>query len=116
MGRGKVFMCGMSGLFGEVVGGLEIPAKESDLTVYIPREERLCIRAGELAMDRDGRGACNGSHLAGSLAAGLEAPDRATENNQVGDTSGGAVPSPIDMLKCLFFLAVMLAAVLNSNI
>src|SRR5258708_16191149 len=96
-------MCGMSCLFGEVVGGLEIPAKEPDLAVYIPREERLCIRAGELAKDRDGRGACNGSHLAGSLAAGLEAPDRATENNQVGDTCGGSNAVPVHILKCLVF-------------
>src|SRR5260370_25721520 len=107
MGRGKVFMCGMSGLFGEVVGGLEIPAKESDLTVYIPREERLCIRAGELAMDRDGRGAGNRGHLAGPLATGLEAPDRAVENNQVGDTCGGAVAVAIDMLKLSLFLDLM---------
>src|SRR5258708_37618015 len=97
-------MCGMGCLFGEVVGGFEIPAKEPDLAVYIPREERLCIRAGELAKDRDGRGACNGSHLAGSLAAGLEAPDRATENNQVRDTCGGAVAVAIDMLERLLVL------------
>jgi hypothetical protein len=28
IGRGNVFICGMSGLFSEVVGGVEIPAKE----------------------------------------------------------------------------------------
>src|SRR6266403_4330244 len=114
--RGKVFMCGMSGLFGEVVGGLEIPAKEPDLAVYIPRQERLCIRAGELAMDRDGRGAGNGCHLAGSLAAGLEAPDRAVENNQVGDTSGGAIAVAIDMLKCSLFLELMNEIFVKCNL
>src|SRR5882762_3178297 len=88
MGRRKVFICSMSSLFSEVVGGLEIPAKEPDLAVYIPREERLCVVAGELAMDRDGRGPGNGRHLAGPLAAGLEAPNCAMENNQVGAIGG----------------------------
>ena len=109
-------MCGTSGLFGEVVGGLEIPAKEPDLAVYIPREERLCIRAGELAMDRDGRGAGNGCHLAGPLAAGLKAPDRAMENNQVGGTRGGTVAVAIDMLKCSFFLDLMNEIFIEGNL
>src|ERR1700675_1005860 len=47
VGRGKVFICGMSRLFGEVVCGVEIPAKESDLAVYIAREDGFCIRASE---------------------------------------------------------------------
>ena len=92
-------MCDTRGLFGEIVSSLEIPAEEADLAVYIPREERLCIRAGELAMDRDGRGASNGCHLAGPLAAGLKALDRAMENNHVGGTRGGTVAVAIDMLK-----------------
>src|SRR5258705_3629168 len=107
MRRRKVFICGMSGLFGEVVGGLEIPAKEPDLAVYIPLQERLCVVAGELAMDRDGRGAGNGGHLAGPLAASLEAADRAMENNQIGDIRGGAVSVAIDMLKCSLFLQLI---------
>ena len=109
-------MCGMSGLFGEVVGGLEIPAKEPDLAVYILREERLCIRAGELAMDRDGRCAGNGCHLTGPLAAGLKAPDRAMENNQVGGTRGGAVAVTIDMLKCSLFLDLMNEIFIKCNL
>ena len=109
-------MCCMSGLFGEVVGGLEIPAKEPDLAVYIPREERLCIRAGELAMDRDGRGPGNGCHLAGPLAAGPEAPDRAMENNQVGGTRGGAVAVAIDMLKRSLFLDLMNEIFIKRNL
>src|SRR6266403_5961806 len=116
IGRGKVFMCGMSGLFGEVVGGLEIPAKEPDLAVYIPRQERLCIRAGELAMDRDGRGAGNGCHVAGPLAAGLKASDRAMENNQVGGTRGGAVAVAIDMLKCSLLLDLMNEIFIEGNL
>src|SRR5258708_1535251 len=109
-------MCGMSGLLGEVVGGFEIPAKEPDLAVYIPREERLCIRAVELAMDRDGRGASNGCHLAGPLAAGLKAPDGAMENNQVGDIRGGGVAVAIDMLKCSLFLDLMNEIFIKCNL
>src|SRR5258708_1055894 len=33
---GKVFMCDIGGLLGEVVGSSEISAKEPDLAVYIP--------------------------------------------------------------------------------
>ena len=109
-------MCDMRGLFGEIVGSLEIPAEEADLAVYIPREERLGIRAGELAMDRDGRGAGNGCHLAGPLAAGLKAPDRAMENNQVGDTRGGAAAVAIDMLKCSLFLDLMNEIFIKCNL
>src|SRR6267378_6831794 len=116
MRRRKVFICGMSGLFGEVVGGLEIPAKESDLAVYIPREERLCVVAGELAMDRDGRGPGNGGYLAGPLAACLEAPDCALENDQVGDTCGGAVAVAIDMLKCSLFFDLMNEIFIKCNL
>src|SRR5258707_4128411 len=109
-------MCGMSGLFGEVVGGLWIPAEEANLAVYIPREQRLCLRAAELAMDRDGRGAGNGCHLASPLAAGLKAPDRAMENNQVGGTRGGAVTVAIDMLKCSLFLDLMNEIFIEGNL
>jgi len=109
-------MCGMSGLFGEVVGGLEIPAKEPDLAVYIPREEGLCVWARELAMDGDRRGAGNGCHLAGPLAAGFKAPDRAMENNQVGGTRGGAVAFAIDMLKCSLFLDLMNEIFIKCNL
>src|SRR6266478_2903273 len=116
MRRRKVFICCMSGLFGEVVGGLEIPAKEPDLAVHVPREDRLCIRAGELAMDRDGRGPGNGGHLAGPLAASLEAPDCAMENNQVGDTCSGAVTVAIDMLKCSLFLQLMNEIFIKCNL
>ena len=35
-GRGKVFICDMSSLLGEVVGSFEIPAEEPDLAVDIP--------------------------------------------------------------------------------
>src|SRR5258708_31707536 len=116
MGRRKAFIRGMRGLFGEGVGGLEIPAKEPDLAVYIPREERLCVVAGELAMDRDGRGPGNGGHLAGPLAAGLEAPDCAVENNQVGDTCGGAGAGAIEMLKCSLFLQLMNEIFIKCNL
>ena len=58
----------MRGLFGEVVGSLEIPAKEPDLAVYILLEKGRSVRARELAMDRNGRGAGNGGHLPGPLA------------------------------------------------
>src|SRR5258708_10497913 len=109
-------MCDTRRLFGEIVGSLEIPAKEPDLAVYIPREERLCIRAGELAMDRDGRSAGNGCHLAGPLAAGLKAPDRAMENNQVGSTRGGAGPVAIDMLKCSLFLDLINEIFIKRNL
>src|SRR5258708_35219149 len=37
-GRGKVFICDMSGLLGEVIGCFEVAAKEPDLAVYIPLE------------------------------------------------------------------------------
>src|ERR1700747_2395328 len=100
-------MCDTRRLFCEIVGCLEIPTTEPQLAVYSPREESLCIRAGELAMDRDGRGAGNGCHLAGPLAAGLKAPDRAMKNNQVGGTRGGAVTVAIDMLKSSLFLDLM---------
>ena len=109
-------MCGMSGLFGEVVGGLEIPAKEPDLAVYISGEERLCIQAGELAMNRDGGGAGNGCHLAGPLAAGLKAPDHTMENNQVGGTRGGAVAVAIDMLKYSLFLDLLNEIFIEGNL
>ena len=109
-------MCGMSGLLGEVVGGLEIPAKEPDLAIYIPREERLCIWAGELAMDRDGRGPGNGCHLTGPLAAGLKAPDCAMENNQVWGTRGSAVAVAIDMLKCSLFLDLLNEIFIEGNL
>jgi len=99
IGRGKVFVRDMGGFLREVVGGPEITSKKPNLPAYIPRQERLCIRAGELAMDRDGRGASNGCHLAGPLAAGLKALDRAMENNHVGGTRGGTVAVAIDMLK-----------------
>src|SRR6266404_4392292 len=116
VGRGKVFMCDMGGLFGEVVGSLEISPKEPDLAVYIPLQERVCVRAGELAMDRDGCGPGNGCHLAGPLAAGLKAPDGAMENNQAGGTRGGAVAVAIDMLKCSLFLDLMNEIFIEGNL
>src|SRR6185295_18394826 len=91
IGCGEVFMRDTGGFLCEVVGGSEISSKKPDLAVYIPCQERVCIRAGELAMDRDGRRAGNGCQLAGPLAAALKAPDRAMENNQVGSARGGAV-------------------------
>src|ERR1700757_74786 len=116
IGRGEVFMRDMGGLFGEVVGGLEIPAKEPDLAVYIARQDRLCIRGGELAMDRDGRSPGNGCHLAGPLAAGLESPDRAMENNQIWGTRGGAVAVAINMLECSLFLDLMNQIFIKRNL
>src|SRR5882724_10217799 len=116
IGRGEVFMRDMGGFLCEVVGGSEISSKKPNLAVYIPREERLCIRAGELAMDRDGRGAGNGCHLAGPLAAGLKASDRAMENNQVGGTRGGAVAVAIDMLKCSLLLDLMNEIFIEGNL
>jgi hypothetical protein len=37
--RGKVFICDMRGLLGEVVGCFEVAAREPDLAVYIPLEK-----------------------------------------------------------------------------
>ena len=56
----------MRGLLGEVVGCLKVAAKEPDLAVYIPIQERRSVGPRELTMNRDGRGAGNGSHLPGS--------------------------------------------------
>src|SRR5258708_31970169 len=96
-GRGKVFVCDMRGLVGEVVGCFEVAAKEPDLAVYILLEKGRSVRARELAMDRDGRGAGNGGHLPGPLAARLEAPNRAMKDDEVGDTRGVAVAVAIHM-------------------
>src|SRR6266581_4016132 len=51
-GHGKVFVCDMRGLLGEVVGCFEVAAKEPDLAVYILLEKGRPLRARELAMDR----------------------------------------------------------------
>src|SRR6266699_5441445 len=101
-GRGKVFICDMRGLLGEVVGCLKVAAKEPDLAVYILLEKGRSLRARELAMDRDGRGAGNGGHLPGPLAARFEAPNRAMKDDEVGDTRGVAVAIAIHMRKSLF--------------
>src|SRR5258706_5640035 len=90
-GREKVFVCDMRGLLGEVVGCFEVAAKEPDLAVYILRDKGRSVRARELAMDCDGRGAGNGGHLPSPLAARLEAPNRAMKDDEVGDTRGVAV-------------------------
>src|ERR1700688_2735512 len=96
-GRGKVFICDMRGLLGEVVGCFEVAAKEPDLAVYIPLEKGRSVRTRELAMNRDGCGAGNGRYLPGLLAARLEAPNRAMENNKLGDARGVAVAIAIHM-------------------
>src|SRR6266705_4471321 len=75
-GRGKVFICDMRGLLGEVVGCFEVAAKEPDLAVNILLEKGRSVWARELAMDRDACGAGNGCYLPGSLAARFEAPNR----------------------------------------
>src|SRR5882757_4153272 len=96
-GHGKVFVCDMRGLLGEVVGCFEVAAKEPDLAVYIPLEKGRSVWARELAMDRDGCGAGNGGYLPGPLAARLEAPNRALKDDEVGDTRGVAVAVAIHM-------------------
>src|SRR5260370_38063848 len=96
-GHEKVFICDMSGLLGEVVGCFEVAAKEPDLAVYILLEKGRSLRARELAMDCDGRGAGNGGHLPSPLAARLEAPNRAVKDDEVGDTRGVAVAVAIHM-------------------
>src|SRR6266496_2094779 len=96
-GRGKVFICDMSGLLGEVVGCFEVAAKEPDLAVNILLEKGRSVRARELAMDRDGCGAGNGCYLPGPLAARLEAATRAMKDDEVGDTRGVAVAVAIHM-------------------
>src|SRR5258708_39515752 len=101
-GRGKIFMCNIGGLLGEVVGGSEISAKEPDLAVYIPLEERRSVGPRELTMNRDGRGPGNGCYLPGLLAACLESPNCATKNYEVGDTRGVTVAVAIHMRKSLF--------------
>src|SRR5258706_3321846 len=101
-GRGKIFMRNIGGLLGEVVGGSEISAKEPDLAVYIPLEERRSVGPRELTMNRDGRGPGNGCYLPGLLAACLESPNCATKNYEVGDTRGVAVAVAIHMRKSLF--------------
>ena len=67
-------------------------------------------------MNRDGRGPGNGCHLAGPLAAGFKAPDRAMENNQVGGICGGAVAVAIDMLKCSLFLDLLNEIFIEGNL
>src|SRR6266566_496759 len=90
-------MCDIGGLLGKIVGSSEISAKEPDLAVYIPLQQRGPVLPRELAMDRDGRGAGNGGHLPGLLAARLEAPNRAMKDDEVGDTRGVAVAVAIHM-------------------
>src|SRR5260370_22461437 len=87
-GRGKVLICDMRGLLGEVVGCFEVASKEPDLAIYIPLEKGGSVRACELAMNRDGSGAGNGGHLQGPLAARLEAPHRTIKDHDGGATSG----------------------------
>src|SRR6266850_7475027 len=101
-GRGKVFVCDMCGLLGEVVGCLKVAAKEPDLAVNIPLEKGRSVWARELAMDRDGCGAGNGGHLPGPLAARFEAPNRAMKDDEVGDTRGVAVAIAIHMRESVF--------------
>src|SRR6266581_712514 len=96
-GRGKVFICDMRGLLGEVVGCLKVAAKEPDLAVNILLEKGRSVWARELAMDRDGCGAGDGCYLPGPLAAHLEAPNRAMKDDEVGDTRGVAVAVTIHM-------------------
>src|SRR5215472_3194552 len=48
-GHGKVFICDMRCLLGEVVGCFEVAAKEPNLAVYIPLEKGRSVRARELA-------------------------------------------------------------------
>src|SRR5437016_12302942 len=90
-------MCDIGGLLGKIVGSSEISAKEPDLAVYIPLQQRGPVLPRELAMDRNGRGAGNGGHLPGLLAARLEAPNRAMKDDEVGDTRGVAVAVGIHM-------------------
>src|SRR6266550_382117 len=90
-------MCDIGGLLGKIVGSSEISAKEPDLAVYIPLQQRGPVLPRELAMDRNGRGAGNGGHLPGPLAARLEAPNRAMKDDEVGDTRGVAVAVAIHM-------------------
>src|SRR5260370_8483348 len=92
-GREKVLVSDTRGLLGEVVGCFEVAAKEPDLAVYILLEKGRSLRARELAMDRDGRGAGNGGHLPGPLAARFEAPNRAMKDHELGDPR--TVASPI---------------------
>src|SRR6266403_932513 len=96
-GREKVFVCDMRGLLGEVVGCFEVAAKEPDLAIYILLEKGRSVRARELAIDCDGRGAGNGGHLPSPLAARLETPNRAMKDDEVGDTGGVAVAIAIHM-------------------
>src|SRR6266481_5371815 len=96
-GRGKVFICDMRGLLGEVVGCLKVAAKEPDLAVNILLEKGRSVWARELAMDRDGCGAGNGCYLPGPLAARLEGTNRAMKDDEVGDTRGVAVSIAIHM-------------------
>src|SRR6266576_3986184 len=90
-------MCDIGGLLGKIVGSSEISAKEPDLAVYIPLQQRGPVLPRELAMDGDRRGAGNGGHLPGPLAARLEAPNRAMKDDEVGDTGGVAVAIAIHM-------------------
>src|SRR5260370_22371197 len=96
-GHGKVFICDIRGLLGEIGGCFEVAAKEPDLAVYIPLEKGRSVRSRELAMDRDRRGAGNGGHLPDPLAARLEAPNRAMKDDAVGDARGVAVAIAIHM-------------------
>src|SRR6266403_1314682 len=98
-GRGKIFMCNIGGLLGEVVGGSEISAKEPDLAVYIPLEERRSVGPRELTMNREGRGPGNGCYLPGLLAACFESPNCATKNYEVGDTRAVSLAVGLHMRK-----------------
>ena len=94
----------MGGFLGKVVRGLEIPAEEPDLAVYILFEQRCSVQPGELAMNGDGGRASDGCHLSGPLTARLETSNCAVENNEVGGTRGIAVAVAIDVLKSSLFL------------
>src|SRR6266404_3859020 len=81
VGRGKVFTCDMGGLFGEIVGSFEIPAKKANLSVHIPLQECVSVRSRELTMNADGRCAGNRCYLPGPFATRLKASNGAVENN-----------------------------------
>ena len=89
----------MGSLLGVVVRSFETPAKKADLSVGIPLNQCLSVRARELTMNADRRCAGNGCHLPSPFAARLKASNGAVENNEIADTHGVSVAVAKDMLK-----------------
>ena len=85
--------------FSEIIGSPEIPAEKANLAVDILFQEQRSVRPREPAIYRKGCSASNGCRLTGSLAARLEAPDRAVNDDEIMDICGVSIALAIDMRK-----------------